>query len=328
MTTRAGRGQAKRALTRIAGFGALVSLAVATTAGAAPASTSQNPPLTKIKVAIIAVEAAAQVMYAKDRGFFRKQGIDAEIVIVADGTLTVPAVLSGQAQFAAVPVAVLAILKSNKAPVKAIAAGAVYEPGTNTSVLVAAPGKRITRARDLVGKRVGLDFLNSIAHIGLLRWLQRGGVSRDDVDITTSPFPQLLGPLTRGGIDAAWLPEPYATLAIQRGAKRFATPFDATCSEVCLLTAYMARSSVDPNLAARFRNAVQAAALWANQKRNQPTSARILARYTGVDAKVIARTARFSYATRLRVRMAQPFLDLYAEYDLIPDSFRAIDLVK
>jgi NitT/TauT family transport system substrate-binding protein len=284
--------------------------------------------LTKVKVAIIAVEAAAQVMYARDRGFFRKQGLDVEIVIVADGTLTVPAVLSGQAQFAAVPVATLAILKSSKAPVKAVAAGAVYEPGTTTSVLVAAPGERITRARDLVGKRVGVDFLNSIAHIGLLRWLQRGGVSRDDVDITTSPFPQLLGPLTRGEIDAAWLVEPYATLAVQREAKRFASPFDATCSEVCLLTAYMARANVDANLAARFRNAVQAAAVWANQKRNQATSGRILARYTGVDAKVIARTTRFSYATRLRVRMAQPFLDLYAEYDLIPDSFKAIDLVR
>ena len=281
MTTRAGRGQAKRALTRAAGLGVLVSLAVVTNAGAAPSSESQAPPLTKIKVAIIAVEAAAQVMYAKDRGFFRKQGIDAEIVIVADGTLTVPAVLSGQAQFAAVPVAVLAILKSNKAPVKAVAAGAVYEPGTNTSVLVAAPGKRITRARDLVGKRVGVDFLNSIAHIGLLRWLKRGGVSRDDVDITTSPFPQLLGPLLRGEIDAAWLPEPYATLAIDRGAKRIATPFDATCTEVCLLTTYMARANVDANLASRFRNAVQSAAVWANQKRNQTTSGRILARYTG-----------------------------------------------
>ena len=328
MTTRAGRGQAKRALTRAAGLGVLVSLAVVTNAGAAPSSESQAPPLTKVKIAIIAVDATGQVMYARERGFFRKQGIDAEIVVVADGTLTVPAVLSGQAQFAAVPVPTVAILKSNKAPVKAVAAGAVYEPGTTTSVLVAAPGKRVTRARDLVGKRVGVDFLNSIAHIGLLRWLKRGGVSRDDVDITTSPFPQLLGPLLRGEIDAAWLPEPYATLAMDRGAKRIATPFDATCTEVCLLTMYIARANVDANLASRFRNAVQSAAVWANQKRNQTTSARILARYTGVDAKVIARTARFSYATRLRVRMAQPFLDLYAEYGLIPDSFQPIDLVK
>ena len=195
-------------------------------------------------------------------------------------------------------------------------------------MLVAAPGKRITRARDLVGKRVGVDFLNSIAHIGLLRWLKRGGVSRDDVDITTSPFPQLLGPLLRGEIDAAWLPEPYATLAMDRGAKRIATPFDATCTEVCLADdVYGARERRrQPRRPVPQRRS--GAAVWANQKRNQPTSARILARYTGVDAKVIARTARFSYATRLRVRMAQPFLDLYAEYGLIPDSFQAIDLVR
>jgi NitT/TauT family transport system substrate-binding protein len=310
---------------RAAWLGTLAALVVATSASAAPASEGQ---LTKVKIAIIAVDATGQVMYAKDRGFFRKQGIDAEILVVADGTQTVPAVLSGQAQFAGIPTPALAILKSNNAPVKAVAGGAVYEPGTTNTVLVAAPGKRITRARDLSGKRVGLDFLNSVAHIALLRWLERGGVARDDVDITTSPFPQLVGPLTRGEIDAAWLPEPYATLAVQRGAKIIATPFDATCSEACLLTAFMARSSVDANLAARFRNAVQAAAVWANQKRNQPASARILARYTKLDAKLVGRTARFSYATRLRVRMAQPFLDLYAEYDLIPDSFKAIDLVK
>jgi NitT/TauT family transport system substrate-binding protein len=320
-------GRTKSALLRAVALGILVALGAATSAGASSTSAGQAS-LTKVTVAIISADATGQVMYAKDRGFFRRQGLDAEILIVADGTQTIPALLSGQAQFAGFPAAALAILKSNNAPVKAVAGGAVYEPGTATSVLVAAPGKRITRARDLVGRRVGLDFLNSIAHIGLLRWLQRGGVSRDDVNIATSPFPQLVGPLTRGEIDAAWLPEPYAALAIQRGARRFATPFDATCSEDCLVTTWIARASVDANLAARFRNAVQAAAVWANQKRNHAASGRILAKYTKVDAKVIAKTARFSYATRLRVRMAQPFLDLYAEYGLIPDSFKAIDLVK
>lgn len=329
MSTGAGRGQAKGGLLPATFACIVVALVTVSSVGASASSTEQTPPLTKITVAIIAgAEAPAQVMYAEDRGFFRKQGIDAEILIVADGTQTVPAVLSGQAQFAAVPVAALAILKSNRAPVRAVAAGAVYEPGTKTTVIVAAPGKRITRARDLVGKRVGIDFLNSIAHIGLLRWLQRGGVARDDVDIVTAGFPQLLGPLTRGDLDAAWLPEPYATLAVQRKAKVVASPFDATCAEVCLITMWMARANVDANLAARFRNAVQAAAVWANQKRNHPASARILAKYAKLNPKLVEKTARFSFATRLRLPMAQAFIDLYAEYDLIPDSFRPIDLVK
>lgn len=306
----------------------LVALGVVASAGASPSSGAQSEPLTKIKIAIIAVDATGQVMYAKERGFFRKQGIDAEIVVVADGTQTVPAVLSGQAQFAGIPTPGLAQLKNNNLPVRAIAGGAVYQPGVPTTVLVAAPGKRITRARDLVGKRVGLDFLNSIAHIGLLGWLKRDGVSRDDVAITTLPFPQLIGPLTRGQIDAAWLPEPYATQAMRRGAKLIAMPFDATCSKDCLLTAWMTRTNTDPNLAARFRNAVQAAAVWANKKASHPESARILAKYTGLDAKLIDKTTRFSYATRLRLPMAQPLLDLYAEFDLIPDGMSAKELVK
>ena len=45
---------------------------------------------------------------------------------------------------------------------------------------------------------------------------------------------------------------------------------------------------------ARFRNAVQAAAVWGNQKQNQAASGRILARYAPVDAKgVLAKMTRF-----------------------------------
>jgi NitT/TauT family transport system substrate-binding protein len=306
----------------------LAALLAVSAGGAANAATGDEQQLTKVTIAIIAVDATAQVMYAKHRGFFRRQGIDAEIKVVADGSQTVPAVLSGQAQFAAIPVPGLAALKANGGPARAVAGGAVYEPGTRTSVLMSPPGERIRRARDLVGKRIAIDFRNSVAHIALLRWLKRGGVSGDDVDITFTPFPLMIGPLLRGEIDAAWLPEPFATQALRRGARIFARPFDATCSQVCLLTVFMARTNADPNVAARFRNAVQAAAVWANQKRNQAASGRILARYAPVSPAVLARMARFSYATRLRPAMGQPWLDLYAEYDLIPDTFKASDLVK
>lgn len=327
MTTGASRGQARRALARIAAFGMVVGLVTAAAAAASSSVADQSGP-TKIKIAIIAVDATGQVMYAKERGFFRKHGIDAEITIVADGTLTTPAVVSGQAQFAGIPTPALAILKTRDFPLKAVAGGALYEPGTATSVLLAAPGKQFRRARDLVDRKVGLDFRGSIADVALKRWLQRGGVSYDDVEIVADSFPRLIGPLIRGQIDAAWLPEPQATLAIRRGAKVIAKPFDATCSDVCLLTTYMARTNVDPNLAARFRLAVQEAAVWANQPRNRPARARILERYLKIDLGLVERMAWFSYATRLRVRMAQPFLDLYAEYGLIPGSLKPTDLVR
>lgn len=308
--------------------GSVVGLLVLATCVSASAAPGDGEQLHKVKIAIIGVDATAQVMYAKHRGFFRRQGIDAEIIVVADGTLTVPAVLSGEAQFAGLPAAGLATLKSNNAPVRAVAGGALYRPKVPTTVLVAAPGARISRARDLRDKRIGVDFLNSIAHIGLLRWLDRGGVSKDDVDFSTVSFAQMLGPLLRGQLDAAVLPEPFVTTALGRGAKRVALPFDAVCAKECLVTAWMARKDVDANLVARFRNAVQAAAVWANQKRNQTASGRILARYAPIPPAVLKKMTRTTYATRLRPCTAQPWIDLWAEYDLLPNGLSACDLVK
>ena len=100
------------------------------------------------------------------------------------------------------------------------------------------------------------------------------------------------------------------------------------CSKICLITFWMARADVDANLAARFRNAIQNAAVWANQDKNDAASAKILAKYVTIDAKVLAKMKRSSFATRLRPSLAQPWLDAFAEFGVIPAGFKAIDLVK
>jgi ABC-type nitrate/sulfonate/bicarbonate transport system substrate-binding protein len=138
----------------------------------------------------------------------------------------------------------------------------------------------------------------------------------------------MLGPLVRGDFDAALLPEPYLTLAEERGARHVAHPFDAVCSRQCLLTMWIARKDIDADLAARYRNAIQAAAVWANQRRNDDTSAAILARYVPVKLALLRKTKRTLFATRLRVSLAQPWIDVFAEFGVIPKSFPAADLLK
>jgi ABC-type nitrate/sulfonate/bicarbonate transport system substrate-binding protein len=100
------------------------------------------------------------------------------------------------------------------------------------------------------------------------------------------------------------------------------------CTKVCLLTFWLARANVDPNLAARFRNAVQKAAGWANNDKNDQTSGKLLARYAPIDPKLIAKMTRTTFATRLRVSLAKPWLDVYTEFGYLPSSFKPADLVK
>jgi NitT/TauT family transport system substrate-binding protein len=307
-----------------------VVLAVLLSAGAASATSAEGSGAqTSVPIAFLPVEPVMQAAYAEAKGFFARQGIDAELKVVSDPSLIPAAVLSGEVRFAAFNIGGLANLKARNIPVKLIASGALYRPTAPTTALVAAPGKTIARARGLVGKRIAIDRRTTVAHIGLLTWLKRNGVSADHVTLVElGGFAAMLGPLRRGQVDAAVLPEPYLTQAVRRGSRRIATIFDAVCAKDCLITAWIARKDVDPVLAARFRNAIQAAGLWANQKRNQPASAAIVAEHTGIDAAVTRKTTRTTYSTRLRPVQAQPWIDVYAEFGVIPKSFKAIDLVK
>jgi NitT/TauT family transport system substrate-binding protein len=302
-----------------------VLMAAIVLAGAASARTVQ---LTPIKIAVLPVEPVGQAIYAKHRAMFRKQGIDATIVVLNDPSQIVAALLSGEVQFMATHAGAAASLKSRGAPVRVVAAGAMYEPKEATSALVSARGKTFRRARDLVGKTIAIDAPLTIADLGVKEWLEKSGVDPDDVKFTYIPFTQMLGPLAQGTVDAAFMPEPFLTLATSQGSKRIANAFNATCPKSCLLTFWVGRASVDANLAARFRNAIQAAAVWANQKKNDAASGKIISKYAPIPPAVLGKMPRSRFATRLRPGLSQPWLSVFAKYGVIPASFKPIDLVK
>ncbi len=322
------RGQAKRALLRAVLLGVLAALVVVSSSGASTSTIAQTRPLTKVKVAILRLEPVAQAMYAKHRAMFRKQGLDAELVLLSAPTQTVTALLSGQVQFAATHVGAAAKLRSDRAPIRVVAAGAIYDPRKPTAALVSARGKTITRPRDLVGRTVALDGPFTIADLAMREWLRKNGVDSGRVSFTYLPFQDMLAPLAEGRVDAAVVPEPYRTIALQQGSKQVADPFVAVCERTCQLTFWIARADVDPDTVARFRNAIQRAAVWANDDANDEVSGKILARYAPLDANVIARMSRTTFGTRLRVSLAQPWLPVFARYGVIPESFRPIDYVR
>ena len=260
------------------------------------------PELTPVKIAILPLEPTAQAIYAKHRGMFRKQGLDVQVEVLTDPSQTVATLLAGKVDFVATHMGAAAKLKSDRAPVKIVAAGATYDPKKANSF--------------------------TIGEVGVLKWLKVNGVDKGDVKITYIPFPLMQGPLIEGRVDAALVPEPYRTLALQQGAKRIANPFQAVCTKVCLLTFWIARANVDQNLAARFRNAIQKASVWANNDKNDQASGKILAKYAPIDAKVIAKMTRTTFATRLRVSLAKPWIDVYIEFGYIPSSFKPSDLLK
>jgi NitT/TauT family transport system substrate-binding protein len=126
---------------------------------------------TTVSITALPIEPTALAFYAKERGFFSREGIDATITVISDPQQAPAAVLSGTAAFSSYSVSGLAVLKSRGAPVRLVAAGALYQPEAPTTALVSAKGKRFRRAGDLVGKTIAIDAPSTPADIGLRRWL-------------------------------------------------------------------------------------------------------------------------------------------------------------
>jgi NitT/TauT family transport system substrate-binding protein len=325
---------AVRALSKSIQRRALVAIfalvfAAAALAGASATAANKGAALTSVNIALFPFDATSLPFYAKEKGFFRQEGLDAKITTIGDPAQGAAAILSGSAQFASASIGGLAILKSRHAPLRLAAAGALYRSGSATTWLLAGKGQHIRGARDLVGKVVGIDGLNSIAHLGLKHWLKKKGVSPSSVTFQPAPFAQTLGPLSRGTIQAAVLPEPFVTLARRGGAKGVAKIYSSVCKRTCLYTGWMVRTDFDPAIAARFRRAIEAAAVWADKKSNRAASGRILVKYTPIDHNILKKMNRVYFATGLNaLRSGQPWIDLDAEFGLIPASFPIGDLTK
>ncbi len=305
---------------------AMVAFGV-TSAGAAPA-TAGAARTTTITIATIPTDTSAQGFFAQYEGFFRRSGLDAKVVILADPTQLAAAVLSGSAQVVLTSAGGLALLKARNAPIRMVASGAVYRRSAPTTSLVSARGTRIRSAVELIGRTVAIDQLNSLPHLAMLKWLKASGVATTSVKFVEIPFAQMLAPLARGTVHAAVLPEPFLTLALNAGARRVSNVFDAVCSNDCLLTAWIARRDLNPTVAAQFRNAIQAASVWANKRKHRTASGIILSKYTPIDLAVIRKMTRAQFAPRLVPRLAQPWIDALAEFRVIPSSFPAIELVR
>jgi NitT/TauT family transport system substrate-binding protein len=95
------------------------------------------------------------------------------------------------------------------------AEGSVMEPGT--VAIYTMPGSRISTLADLRGKTIAINAPDNILYLLVASALADHGISPSQVRFVTSyAFPAMAGALRAGKVDAAVLPEPFASAAEQQ----------------------------------------------------------------------------------------------------------------
>jgi ABC-type nitrate/sulfonate/bicarbonate transport system substrate-binding protein len=168
----------------------------------------------KVRMGLSSVSALHSATWvAEEKGFFRKYGIDAEVIVTGQGgTAGIGALLANDIQMvsSAGDVLVAAALRGGDT---VMVAGVV-----NKGLQRITTKPEIRTPADLKGKRVGVTRIGAVSHSVLLMMLQRWKMTVNDVQVMqVGSSPNMLVSLDKNGIDAAVLTIPSMFVAEDRG---------------------------------------------------------------------------------------------------------------
>ncbi|HEX7231837.1 MAG TPA: ABC transporter substrate-binding protein [Candidatus Binatia bacterium] len=153
------------------------------------------------------------VWVAEEKGLFRKNGLDVEVIVTGQGgTAGISALLANDIQMvnSAGDVLVAAGLRGGDT----VMVASVVNKGLQR--LVTKP--EIKTPADLKGKRVGVTRIGAVSHSVLLMMLQRWKMNVNDVQVLQlGSSPNMLASLDKGGVEAAVLTIPSMFVAEDRG---------------------------------------------------------------------------------------------------------------
>ncbi len=274
--------------------------------------------LQKVSVGLIPIVDVAPIYLGKEKGFFKKHGIELELSSAQGGAAIVPGVVSGQFQFGFSNVTSLIIAHDKGLPVKVVAAGN-FSTGKDPdfSAVVVKKDSPIKSAKDLEGKTVSVNTLKNIGDTTVRESIRKAGGDPSTVKFVELAFPDMPAAVANGRVDAAWVVEPFVTIAKSQGDRVIAWNLVDTAPNL-MIAAYFTSQQLeksDPGLVKNFTAAVNQSLTYAQ---SHPDEVRkIVPTYTKIDAKLVNKLTLPVWDTKINTKSTQRLADLALQDKLI-----------
>ena len=195
------------ALTFVGAFAATLIMA----ASMAPAA---DRPLQKINVAFSSISGnMAPLWVTQDKGFFRKNGLEVQVILIESGTTTAQALVAGDISFATL--AGPAVIQSNLRGADTVMIAGIV----NTLTFQLFTEKGITRPDQFKGKSLGVTRYGSATDFAMRYALDKYGLdaNKDVAILQLGNVPALLAAMEAGKIQGAMLSAPTSLRAKKMG---------------------------------------------------------------------------------------------------------------
>ena len=292
------------------------------TAGSGGTATGGSGELTPVTVGVLPIVDTAAIWLGVDQGIFEDHGLDVELELAQGGAAVVPAVVSGEYQFGFSNVVSLLLAGSQGLPLKMVAPGnfSTGDPESDIGAVLTMPDSGIEGPADLAGKTVAVNTLNTIGDVTVREVVEKAGGDPSGISFVEMGFPDMPAALAGGQVDAAWILEPFRTIAMDQGAEVVTHNFADVDPEM-MIAAYFTTSQFaesDPETVESFTAAMEESLTYAEE--NSEAAREILSTYTEIDPAVQEKMVMPRFSPDINRDSVQTLADLALKYGLVSED--------
>jgi NitT/TauT family transport system substrate-binding protein len=277
----------------------------------------------QVTVGMLPILPTAALYAGIDQGFFKNHGIEITIETGQGGAALLPAVMSGQMQFATSNPVSLLQARQEDLDVRVIAhwTSALSSGEEDVNGVVAAADSGIASAAGLAGKRVAVNTLNGMGGLTIREAVRKDGGDPDSIQFVELPFPDMPAALAQGNVDAVWVPEPFLT-TLQDGGNRVVTyaskeAVEGHPTQLFFTSGQLMKS--EPELVAEMTAALEETLQYAEENPDA-VKAQVNKFLPQLPAAVVERVRLEEFGTDLRRDQIQRLGELMVEDGLLDDK--------
>ena len=204
-----------------------------------------------LKVGVIPIADVAPLYVGMKQGFFKQQKLTIKPKIANGGPEIVTSTVSGDDNIGFSNTTSLIIAGSKNIPLQIVTQGVLgakkATPQEAWDAVLVKKGSAIKSPKDLEGKTISVNSLNNVGPLTINTALKKAGVDYKKVKYLEVPFPDAVGALQSGRVDAAWEVEPFVSQAMAMGAKPILYPYEQTTPSLTVANYFATKQYIAQN---------------------------------------------------------------------------------
>lgn len=297
--------------------------------GAAPATggaTGGGGELTPITMGVLPIVPSAALQLGIDEGIFEDHGFDVTLETGQGGAALLPAVVSGQMQFAISNPLSIMLAQGEGLDVRLITGYShSLKEGDDITSVWASADSGIASPKDLEGKTVAVNTLRTMGEVSIKKIVSDDGGDPNGVEFVELGFPDMPAALSAGNIDAAWVPEPFQTILKDGGNELISYNYQETMPGVPTMSVITAGTLAeqDPEMVDEFVAAVDEVTAFAQE--NPDKVRETLTTFLEMDDALAQKVLIEDFGAQMDEEAMQEMADLSLEYGLVTEP---VDMEK